>query len=560
MPPSPRHQRSSHPARFLFGGALPHRALRFRKQVSAALLPVLLAPAALLPATAVAATATPAVSVASAARLLDQGTFGPTTTSIAHVQSIGLQGYLNEQFALPITTVPATPPAPYLSYCNTANACNDMSWWKNVLTAPDQLRQRTAFALSHLFVMSLNSAYGEDFPYYQNVLLKDSFSNYLTLMKDVTLTSAMGSFLNMANSARPVGDTIANENFAREMMQLFTLGPNRLNLDGSLMLDGSGQPIPTYTEAQVKAFALAYTGWTYPTPAAITQYALNKGARSHSGPMVPVESQHDTSAKSLLNGHFLSSGQSAQQDLDGALQAIFLDDNIAPFVSRSLIQHLVTSNPTPAYISRVATVFLHNSAGVRGDMKSILTAVLLDPEARAGDTNPQAAGGHLREPLLWLANVYRGLDVYPIIGDISAYTNLSLKASHLAEAPFHALSVFDFYSPNYIAPGTTAFGPEFMLEDGASVVQRASYADQITNNQILPGIRVDLSNTSAWGKLAANPADLVDAVGVVFMHGQMPADMRATVINAVSSVPSPAQRARFAVYLVVSSPQFLVSH
>ena len=276
--------------------------------------------------------------------------------------------------------------------------------------------------------------------------------------------------------------------------------------------------------------------------------------------MLAIDSQHDPSAKTLLDGTILAAGQSAQQDLNGALQAIFNDDNIAPFVSRSLIQHLVTSNPSPAYIARVATVFLHNSAGVRGDMKAILTAILLDPEARAGDTNPQAAGGHLREPLLWLANVYRGLDAYSVAPGLTEYVNLSLKASHLNEAPFHAPSVFDFYSPDYIAPGTSDFGPEFMLEDGASVVQRAGYADLITNNQVLPGLRVDLSNTSAWGKLASNPANLVDALAIVFMHGQMPADMRTTIINAVSAVPSPAQRARFAVFLIVSSPQYLIVH
>ena len=459
-----------------------------------------------------------------------------------------------------LAQVPATPAAPYLSFCTPAVACNDLSWRRIILTSQDQLRQRTAFALSHLFVISMNTVVGEDYPYYQNILARDAFTNYFTLMKDVSLTSAMGSFLNMGNSPRPVGDTIANENFAREMMQLFSLGPNRLNLDGSLKLDSSGQPIPTYTEAQVQAFARAYTGWTYPATTGITEYALNKGARGHNSPMVAIESQHDTSAKTLIDNVYLPAGQTTAQDLNDALQAIFNDDNIAPFVSRSLIQHLVTSNPSPGYIARVATVFLHNSAGVRGDMKSILTAVLLDPEARAGDTTPDTTGGHLREPLLWLANVYRGLDVYTVVGDISAYTNLSLKASHLREAPVHAPSVFDFYSPVNLAPGTTAFGPEFMLEDGSSVVQRASYADQITNNQILPGLRVDLSNTSAWGKLAARPADLVDALGVVFMHGQMPADMRATVINAVSSVTSPAQRARFAVYLIVSSPQYLIAH
>ncbi len=558
MPPPPQRPRTPCPA--LLEATHPGRVRRLRRQLASAILPALLATAVITPLNALSATLAPPVSVTSAARLLDQGTFGPTADSIAHVQQIGLPAYLNEQFALPVSTIPATPPAPYFSYCTSANACNDLAWWQNILTGNDQLRQRTAFALSHLFVVSFNSAAGEDFPYYQNVLARDAFGNYLTLMKDVTLSSAMGTFLNMGNSGRPVGSAIANENFAREMMQLFTLGPNRLNLDGTLKLDSSGQPIPTYTQNQVKSFALAYTGWTFPSPSATTQDLLNKSARTHNSPMVAVDSQHDPSAKALINGRYLSAGQSAAQDLDGALQAIFNDDNIAPFVSRSLIQHLVTSNPSPAYIQRVATVFLHNSAGVRGDMKSILTAILLDPEARAGDTNPQAAGGHLREPLLWFANVYRGLNVYPVAPGLTAYVNLSLKASHLNEAPFHAPSVFDFYSPDYTAPGTAQFGPEFMLEDGAGVIQRATYADLITNNQILPGLRVDLGNTSAWGQLAANPATLVDALGIVFMHGQMPADMRATLISAVAAVPSPAQRARFAVFLIVTSPQYLVVH
>lgn len=537
----------------------PGRVRRLRRHLAASVLPAFLAPALLTSANALAAAA-PAPSVSAAARLLDQATFGPTVDSIAHVQQVGLEGYLNEQFALPVSTVPETPLPPFPSYCTSANACNDLAWWKNILTGKDQLRQRTAFALSHLFVVSFNSAAGADFPDYQNVLARDAFTNYLTLMKDVTLTSAMGSYLNMGNSGRPVGAAIANENFAREMMQLFTLGPNRLNLNGTLRLDRDRQPVPTFTEAQVKAFALAYTGWTYPSPLAATQNTLNKSDRSHRGPMVAINSEHDPSAKALLNGTVLPAGQSAQQDLAGALLSIFNDDNIAPFVSRSLIQHLVTSNPSPAYIARVASVFLHNAAGVRGDMKSILTAILLDPEARAGDTNTRSQGGHLREPLLWLANVYRGLDAYPVSPGLSAYVTLSIKASHLNEAPFHAPSVFDFYSPNYLAPGTSQFGPEFMLEDGAGVVQRASYADLITNNQILPGLRVDLSNTSTWGTLAANPASLVDALAVVFMHGQMPADMRATIISAVGAVKSPAQRARFAVFLIVTSPQYLIVH
>ncbi len=206
-------------------------------------------------------------SLQSAARLLDQATFGPTLTDIQHVETVGLQGYLTEQFAKPTTLEPdITTPPPTLCATNTV-PCQQAEWWQNALTGPDQLRQRVAFALSSMFVISTNSVNARAVTSYQNMLANDAFGNFYKIMNDVTLSPGMGLYLDMLNSAKPgvVGGVaqIANENYARENLQLFTTGINMLNQDGTLQLDGSGNPIPVYTEAQVQAFARAYTGWTY---------------------------------------------------------------------------------------------------------------------------------------------------------------------------------------------------------------------------------------------------------------------------------------------------------
>ena len=245
-------------------------------------------------------------SVAAAARLLDQATFGPTLNDIQHVQSVGLDAYITEQFAVATTVMPdiASPPP---AFCSAApKPCEESEWWQVVMTGNDQLRQRVAFALSEMFVVSSNSDNPNEIIPYNNLLANDAFGNFLTIMKDVTLSTAMGSYLNMVNSGKPADGQIANENYARELMQLFTIGLNELNADGTLQLDGSGNPIPTYTEAQVQAFARAYTGWTMSSAGGVAPTKFPNNSAAFDYPMQAVQAYHDTTTKTLLNGTTLA--------------------------------------------------------------------------------------------------------------------------------------------------------------------------------------------------------------------------------------------------------------
>jgi uncharacterized protein (DUF1800 family) len=512
--------------------------------------------------------AAPVVSATAAARFLDQSSFGPTAVSIAHVQQIGLQASLTEQFNQPATQF-SEPPSPDTAVCGALNwHCTQSEFLNVAVWGNDQLRQRVAMALTEIFVAPVRQDNG--MPFYLNTIAGDAFSNYRTIMQDAALAPNMGYFLDMLNSGKPPAGQIANENFGRENMQLFTLGLNLLNPDGTPQTDGSGNPIPTYSELQVEAFARAYTGWTNANADGSTPSGFNF-THQWLHAMVPVEKEHDTTEKILLNGTTLPAGQSAEDDLKGALDNIFAHPNVGPFVSRQLIQHLVTGNPSPAYVGRVAAVFANNGSGVRGDMKSVLTAILLDPEARAGDTqsgdqaemSPAVNGGHLREPLLWAMNLLRGLNAaqpsatipYPFVSLMSGEMGL------LGEAPFAQPSVFNYFPPEYVIPQTTINSPEFALENTGSVIPRMSLADQIIHNSA-HGPTVDLSAASPIGQLAADPAQLVDYLGMLFMHSQMPTDMRTSLIATVTAIPGtdPQSRAEVATYLVVTSSQYKIMH
>jgi uncharacterized protein (DUF1800 family) len=499
-------------------------------------------------------------SIPTAARLLDQSTFGPTLAGIQHVQNVGVDGYLTEQFNTPATLL-ANIPTPLPAVClaaNTSDVCEESEWWQTALNGNDQLRQRVAFALSEIFVISSYSVSPITITYYHNTLAQDAFTNFSTILNDVTLSPGMGAYLNMLNSAKAPAGQIANENYARELMQLFTIGLNQLNQDGSLQLDSGGNPIPTYTEAQVEAFARAYTGWTYAsstggTPANFPNYTANFFA-----PMVPVESEHDTTAKTLLNGTVLPAGQSAQVDLQDALANIFNHTNVGPFVCRQLIQHLVTSNPSPAYVSRISAVFADNGSGVRGDMQAVIRAILEDTEARAGDTNPLYDGGHLREPVLWMTNYFRAIG-FTNTDPNSSFFSLSNSSNSLGQRPYESSSVFNFFPPNYVIPQTTLNAPEFGLENTATSILRLNLADSLVNNKIA-GFTTNLSATSTLGLIAAaSSANLVDTLSTMFMHGQMPTDMRTQILSTISGLGT-AQQVRVATYLVISSSQYKVMH
>jgi uncharacterized protein (DUF1800 family) len=529
------------------------------------------------PGSSTSPTANAAVqaSVQSAARLLDQATFGPTLTDIQTVQSEGLPAYLNAQFATATTVEPdiaATPPT--LCATNTI-PCQQGEWWQAAITGPDQLRQRVALALSEIFVVSTNSVNARSVTTYQNTLANDAFSNFLTIMHDVTLSPAMGGYLNMLNSAKPGVingvPQIANENYGRENMQLFTIGLDMLNQDGSLQLDGNGNAIPTFTEAQVQAFARVYTGWTYATATGGSPASYPNGTANYDFPMAPVETQHDMLAKVLLNGTTLPAGQTAEVDLSGALTNIFNHTNVGPFVCRQLIQHLVTSNPSPAYVARISAVFADDGSPnhVRGNMQAVLTAILLDAEARAGDGNPSFDGGHLREPMLYMTNVIRGLGftfTAPTGGGNEYYSTLSNYTSALSEKPYTSGSVFNFFPPNYVIPETTANAPEFSIENTASSVLRLTLADNIVYNRITD-FSVDLSQTSPLGIMASatgnattDSTNLVNALSNMFMHGQMPAQMQTAIVNHVATLTSIPQRVRVATYLVLTSSQYKIEH
>ncbi len=506
----------------------------------------------------------------AAARLLDQASFGPTDSTIEHVEQVGLQGYLNEQFAASPTFLP-TLPATTPSQCSPAaisTACVRSNWFNNALSANDQVRQRVALALSEIWVASSYNGYM--ITPYANLLVKDAFTNYRQIMQDMTLSPNMGYYLNMMNSPAPKTGQIANENYGRELMQLFTIGPNLLNDDGTLKTDGNGNSIPAYSQLQVQAMARAVTGWTYANADGSTpSNFIFTPNWNHL--MVPTDLRHDSGAKTLLSGVTLPAGQNATADLKGALDDIFNHPNAGPFVCKQLIQRLVAGNPSPAYVQRVAAVFADNGTGVRGDMKAVITAILLDPEARANDTltgdqlatSPAVQSGHLREPTLWAVELARGLDA-ALANPTAGYPLINMGNGQLVaigEPPFGAPSVFGFFPPNYVIPQTSLLAPEFGLENTGSVIPQFNMANYIMHNSD-SGLTVGFSATGQLGGRASDPGALVDYLGMIFMHSQMPSDMRSAIVDNISSIAAtnPSARASVAAYLVVTSPQYRVMH
>jgi len=491
-------------------------------------------------------------------RFLEQSTFGPDPALVTQVQSSGLQAFLTAQYGLPVSPYP-DPVAG-----EKGLGAVQQRFFVQILFTPDQLRQRVAFALSQIFVVGgdkVNDPTG--YTNYLRLLDTDAFSNYRQIMNDVTLSPAMGQWLDMVNNDKPntsQGDH-ANENYARELMQLFTIGTGQLNPDGSAQLDSSGNPIPTYTQDTVEAFARAYTGWTYPLTPGGTQQKHNPPYWI--GPMVAVDSNHDTDPKQLLqypsvaNGGMLPGGQSSAQDLKGALDNIFNHPNVGPFVSRELIQHLVTSNPSPAYIQRVSNVFANNGSSVRGDMKSVITAILLDPEARRGDDPATAVptDGHLQEPILYMAGLLRAFDA------TSDGTNLAGQGSGMGQGALFAPTVFNFFSPNYVIPGTTQFGPEFQILTTATALNRVNWANSFVFGSLGSGTVV---NFSTYAAQAANAGALVDTLNTLLMHGTMSADMKTSILTAMQTVPAGSnqalKQAQTAIYLIGSSSQYQVQH
>jgi uncharacterized protein (DUF1800 family) len=509
----------------------------------------------------------------AAARFLTQATFGPNVETIAQVQRDGYSAFLDQQFATPVTLQ-----LPYVDAYEAANPTLTTvdqtmeSWWKATVTAPDQLRQRVAFALSEIFVVSDQSSALDNEPFglsgYVDMLLNDAFGNFRQLLEDVTLSPVMGVYLNMLHNDKPNPTTEAepNENYAREVQQLFTIGLNKLNPDGTLLLDNQNRPIPTYDQNVVVGFAHIFTGW-YFTPAngsANWDYE----PRNFRAPMLAFPDHHDTGQKRVLDNVVLPAGQGQAQDLKDALDIIFNHPNVGPFISRQLIQRLVTSNPSPAYVYRVAKVFANNGQGVRGDLKAVVRAILLDYEAR-NQTSIIADGfGHEREPVIRYANLVRAFHASAANGIYA----LHHVEDNLGQNPLRSPTVFNFFEPNYAQPGAIAaaglVSPEFQITTDTTVISSINFMrNLIYRNADATGVdltRIVLNWTSDELALANTPSALVDMLNTRLMSGQMPDAMRTAIINRVSAIsvsqsdPNPGllSRARAAAYLIVASPQF----
>jgi len=485
------------------------------------------------------------VSASAAARLLEQSTWGPTPQSITHVQQVGMQAFLDEQFAIAASTY--ADPGP-----NDDVGTVQRRFFVNAMTGQDQLRQRVAFALSQIMVVS---AVKIDDPVamtnWQRMMLNDAFGNYSTLLQDVTLSPVMGHYLDMVNNDKPdpTNGTSPNENYAREVMQLFSIGLMELNSDGTQQLDSNGSVIPTYTQDTIEGFAHVFTGWTYPTRPGSTPKFWS--SEYYVGPMIPFDSHHDTGSKLLLDGVTIPAGGTAIADLNLALADIFNHPDVGPFSSRQLIQKLVTSNPSSDYVSRISAVFADNGSGVRGDLKAVVTALLMDPEARRGDdpAQVQATDGHLKEPLVFMMNLLRAANATTDGDSLSDY------ASDMKQEPFFPPTVFNFYPPDFVLPGTTLLGPEFKIYNTSTTISRINFVNRV----VYWGVsNTTTTNLSEYSALAADPNQLVDTLSSVMLHGQMSDSMRTTILGTVSAISSNSRRAKAAFYLIGSSSQFQV--
>lgn len=555
---------------------------------------------------------------AKAARLLDQATFGPRLQDIARLRQLGEAAWLEEQFDAPISLQ-----KPYLDWVSNQLTNNGVyqqarleAWFIHAAQLPDprepthehrdQLRQRVAFALSEMLVVSDQNAALTLQPWaladYNDLLAQHAFGNYRDLLEAVTLHPAMGRYLSMLGNRKsdPVANIRPDENYAREILQLFSIGLVMLNPDGSVqdgdpMLAGI-QPIPTYDQNVVRGFAHVFTGWNF-VNCSVQEFEDNLDCAPGNpyepewvSPMVPYEALHDTTtAKQLLtypgvalaNG-VLQPGGNATQELDAALDNIFRHPNVGPFVARHLIQRLVTSNPSAAYVQRVAAAFNNNGSGVRGDLRATVRTLLLDPEARNGHRDSPTTFGKLREPIFKLVQLWRITNARSVNGRVFLYSH---PRDEYGQLPLSSPTVFNFFKPDFAQPGEIRdaglVSPEFQIHTDTQLVSAPNALDFRlflfwigSNYDLAEEPEETLMDLSALRALAADSATLIDHLDLVLMSGQMSDYMRDLLITRLDgtipdSLPgfgasgTPAERRSLfrvqqALYLILTSPEYSV--
>ncbi len=514
---------------------------------------------------------------AAAARFLGQASFGPTSAAIADVGARGADAWLGSEFAKPQSSHRAAYNTTLATIAPGSKSGQDLfleSFWRQAAQGDDQLRQRVKFALSEIFVVSLVDSGVGDLPRgvagYYDMLGKHAFGNFRELLQDVALHPMMGRYLSHLGNQREAGERLPDENFAREIMQLMSIGLYQLNQDGSPRTQ-NGAPIETYNHDDVAGLAKVFTGWSWAGPDASNSRFFGGAADPDRDwkPMQLYPRFHSTSEKHFLGASVNGSGEA---ELKLALDTLFNHPNVGPFFGRQLIQRLVSSNPSPGYVSRVAAAFANNGKGVRGDMKAVLRAVLLDPEARQ---NFALRAGKLREPVLRLANWMRAFEARSASGRFQMPSQDD-PLSGLGQTAMRSPSVFNFFRPSYTPPNTgiAAAGlvaPEMQITAEPSVTGYLNLMQDVVPNGVGYGRDVQ-AGYAAELKLAADPAALVDRVNLLLMNGAMTGALRGQILAAINSVPLPAatasnaaavararhNRVYLAVYLSMASPEYLV--
>ena len=516
-----------------------------------------------------------AAELNSASRLASQATFGLNYAAIEALAQQGNAAWLNQQFALaPSLNVPVVDDLIGRLNRGELPAVPDdlqwliqfrrFAWWHTIMTAPDQLRQRVAFALSQIMVASDNVdaliVYPGALSTYNDVLLTHAFGNYRDLLREVALSPAMGIYLSHINNrkADPANNIFPDENFAREVMQLFSIGLFELNIDGTPQLDGNGVPLPTYDNDDIREFAKIFTGFSFRGPGAV----FGGAPPNFREPMQMFDAFHEPGEKRLLNGLVVPAGQTGIQDFDAAIDNLFNHPNVGPFIGTRLIQRLVTSNPSPAYVERVARAFNGDTTGVRGDMGAVVRAILTDPEA--ANPNSDAGFGKLREPVLRAASLYRQFNATSSDG---FFANSGFLVQQLTrQHPFSSPSVFNFFLPDHTPPGALAtaglVAPEFQITTASTIVGMTNLIDFAVNGGFImtsdPALGTVTFNLSDYVNLAQDVDALLDRLDLVVTYGTLSTETRAAMRGVLVNIADADARARTAIYLILISPDYAI--
>ncbi|WP_168355852.1 DUF1800 family protein [Sphingomonas gei] len=518
-----------------------------------------------------APTPTPSFTEGDAARLAKQASFGPTPALVSRIKEVGVNAWLDEQFAATGSTYTDLAVEVRRDFCTSGDTvCSRqhfsrtpvaMRFYADAVMAPDQLRQRVAFALGQMIVASeqeVNSAAG--IAALNQIFVDNAFGNFRDILARATMLGFMGDYLDMADSNK----SAPSENYAREFLQLFSMGPDQLNMDGTPKLDASGARQPNYTPEDIRGVARALTGWTY---ARVGGAAITDGnARDYSQPMIANAARYDATAKSFL-GTSVGAGATQEASVAAVVDAAFNNPSTAPFVSKFLITHLVTPNPAPAYVGRVAAVFANNGSGVRGDLKAVVRAILTDGEARAA---PGAASGKVKEPVLLMAGLAR---VIGFTTDGYAFVN---RDTGMGQPVMRAPSVFNFYPIDYPLPGSlTLKSPASKLLNTSNVLRWHNFVydwtvgGDATRAEFsvasgMPNSSLTQPLWSGWEAFGTDLDSMVARIDLLMFANTLTTAQKdalkaaATAVTNADPLIQARKRAQMMLYVAASSPLFLV--